>query len=177
MNSCATFTLFSTPCEHPLKAVPASSTEEETFPRQRRQHRSWPSLKRSAQRIVGARLLPPNRHPCRPSVVPAHGEQGDVEGNLRNDGFVWQESAVMRGADFVCDNLNDASDLSTFQRGRHGIIRVFLPYNTSPPITPTPNPTTCPVSVTEATLTSLVSAERTSPGAIASSASSMPAPP
>ena len=77
--------------------------------------------------------LPPNRHPCRPSVVPAHGEQGDVEGNLRNDGFVWQESAVMRGPDFVCDNLNDASDLSTFQRGRHGIIRVFLPYNTSPP--------------------------------------------
>ena len=34
-----------------------------------------------------------------------------------------------RGPEFVCENLSDASDLSTFQRGRHGIIRVFLPYN------------------------------------------------
>ena len=72
-------------------------------------------------------FLPPNRHPCRPSVVPADGEQGHSDPH--NDGRVWMDDALPGGAEFVCDNLNDASNLSTFQRGRHGIIRVFLPYN------------------------------------------------
>ena len=72
-------------------------------------------------------FLPPNRHPCRPSVVPADGEQGHSDPH--NDGRVWMDDALPRGAEFVCENLSDASNLSTFQRGRHGIIRVFLPYN------------------------------------------------
>ena len=72
-------------------------------------------------------FLPPNRHPCRPSVVPFDGEQGHSDPH--NDGRVWMDDALPRGAEFVCENLSDASDLSTFQRGRHGIIRVFLPYN------------------------------------------------
>ena len=72
-------------------------------------------------------FLPPNRHPCRPSVVPFDGEQGHSDPH--NDGRVWMDDALPRGAEFVCENLNDASNLSTFQRGRHGIIRVFLPYN------------------------------------------------
>ena len=72
-------------------------------------------------------FLPPNRHPCRPSVVPAEQEQGYSDPH--NDGRVWMDDALSRGAEFVCDNLNDASNLTTFQRGRHGIIRVFLPYN------------------------------------------------
>ena len=72
-------------------------------------------------------FLPPTRHPCRPSVVPADGEQGHSDPH--NDGRVWMDDALPRGAEFVCKNLSDASNLSTFQRGRHGIIRVFLPYN------------------------------------------------
>ena len=72
-------------------------------------------------------FLPPNRHPCRPSVVPADGEQSHSDPH--NDGRVWMDDALYTGAEFVCENLNDASNLSTFQRGRHGIIRVFLPYN------------------------------------------------
>ena len=84
----------------------------------------------------------------------------------------------MRGPDFVCENLNDASNLSTFQRGRHGIIRVFLPYNTSPPdYANHQNQPHAHVSVTDVPCTSLVSTATTSPGAIAFSASSMPAPP
>ena len=63
------------------------------------------------------------------------------------------------GPDFVCDNLNDASDLSTFQRGRHGITVSSCP-TTSPPHYATTLTTTCPVSVTEAILTSLISTER-----------------
>jgi len=72
-------------------------------------------------------FLPPNRHPCRPSVVPFDGEQGHSDPH--NDGRVWMDDALFAGAEFVCENLSDASNLSTFQRGRHGIIRVFLPYN------------------------------------------------
>ena len=72
-------------------------------------------------------FLPPNRHPCRPSVVPFDGEQGHSDPH--HDGRVWMDDALPRGAEFVCENLSDASNLSTFQRGRHGIIRVFLPYN------------------------------------------------
>jgi len=70
-------------------------------------------------------FLPPNRHPCRPSVTPdREGSNGDVH----NDGRVWFDPALRAGPDFVCDNLYDASQLETFLRGRHGVIRVFLPY-------------------------------------------------
>ena len=60
-------------------------------------------------------------------MVPFDGEQGHSDPH--HDGRVWMDDALPRGAEFVCENLNDASNLSTFQRGRHGIIRVFLPYN------------------------------------------------
>ena len=71
-------------------------------------------------------FLPPNRHPCRPSVTPE--EEGRPHSDLRADGRVWFEPALVAGPEFVCDNLQDASQLQTFQRGRHGTIRVFLPY-------------------------------------------------
>ena len=76
-------------------------------------------------------FLPPNRHPCRPSVTPE--EEGRPTTDVRSDGRVRFEPALMAGPAFVCDNLRDASQLPTFQRGRHGIIRVFLPYREVPP--------------------------------------------
>jgi hypothetical protein len=71
-------------------------------------------------------FLPPNRHPCRPSVTPV--EEGRGNSDVRADGRIWFEPALVAGPEFVCDNLRDASQLQTFQRGRHGTIRVFLPY-------------------------------------------------
>jgi hypothetical protein len=76
-------------------------------------------------------FLPPNRHPCRPSVTPE--EEGRPTTDIRSDGQVWFEPALMAGPGFVCENLHDASQLQTFQRGRHGTIRVFLPYREVPP--------------------------------------------
>ena len=35
----------------------------------------------------------------------------------------------MAGPEFVCENLHQASSLASFRQGRHGIIRVYLPYN------------------------------------------------
>ena len=117
-------------------------------------------------------FLPPNRHPCRPSVVPFDGEQGHSDPH--HDGRVWMDDALPRGAEFVCENLSDASDLSTFQRGRHGIIRVFLPYN---PDTGAQQPNPRTWTATDVLCGSSTATATTSPGAIASSASSMPAPP
>ena len=70
-------------------------------------------------------FLPPNNHRCRPSVSPAQEGHGNVHG----DGQVWFEPALMAGPDFVCENLHFASTLATFRQGRHGVIRVYLPYN------------------------------------------------
>lgn len=69
-------------------------------------------------------FLPPNGHRCRPSV-----RQQEQESNVRSDGRVWFEPALTTGVEFVCDNLYQASSLSTFRQGRHGIIRIYLPYN------------------------------------------------
>ena len=74
-------------------------------------------------------FLPPNDHPCRPSVTPANPEMEPNEHSLRNDGRVWFEPALLAGPEFVCDNLRTASQLNSFQRGRHGTVRIFLPYN------------------------------------------------
>ena len=70
-------------------------------------------------------FLPPNGHRCRPSV----SRDNDREPDMRNDGRVWGEPALLEGPEFVCQNLDAASNLATFRRGRHGIIRVYLPYN------------------------------------------------
>jgi len=78
-------------------------------------------------------FLPPNDHPCRPSVTPANPEVEANEHTLRNDGRVWFEPALLAGPEFVCDNLRHASQLDSFQRGRHGIVRIFLPYNPTGP--------------------------------------------
>ena len=72
-------------------------------------------------------FLPPNRHPCRPSVTPE--ETQGYSGNIDRDGRVWFHPALMAGPEFVCENLEQTSKLNSFQTGRHGIIRVFLPYN------------------------------------------------
>ena len=69
-------------------------------------------------------FLPPNGHRCRPSV-----RQEEHNNNVQSDGQVWFEPALMAGAEFVCENLHQASSLATFRQGRHGIIRVYLPYN------------------------------------------------
>lgn len=75
-------------------------------------------------------FLPPMDHPCRPSVTPlTEGESAAGEHNLRNDGRVWYEPALIAGPDFVCDNLQRVAGMVPFRRGRHGIIRIFLPYN------------------------------------------------
>ena len=69
-------------------------------------------------------FLPPNRHRCRPSV------QRDEElSNLHADGQIWFDPALMAGPEFVCENLHQVSSLATFRQGRHGIIRVYVPYN------------------------------------------------
>ena len=36
---------------------------------------------------------------------------------------------MIAGPEFVCENLHQVSSLATFRQGRHGIIRVYLPYN------------------------------------------------
>jgi len=69
-------------------------------------------------------FLPPNYHRCRPSV-----RQGEHGNGVQADGRVWFEPALVAGAEFVCDNLHQASGLASFRQGRHGIIRVYLPYN------------------------------------------------
>ncbi len=69
-------------------------------------------------------FLPPNGHRCRPSV-----RQEEHNNNVQSDGQVWFEPALMAGTEFVCENLHQASSLATFRQGRHGIIRVYLPYN------------------------------------------------
>ena len=81
----------------------------------------------------GFTFLPPNDHPCRPSVTPANPEMEPNEHSLRNDGRVWFEPALLAGPEFVCDNLRTASQLNSFQRGRHGTVRIFLPYNPEGP--------------------------------------------
>jgi hypothetical protein len=73
-------------------------------------------------------FLPPNGHRCRPSV----SRDNDREPDMRNDGRVWGEPALLEGPEFVCQNLDAASNLPTFRRGRHGIIRIYLPYNPRP---------------------------------------------
>jgi len=78
-------------------------------------------------------FLPPNRHPCRPSVTPADPGTEAHDESLRADGRVWFEPALIAGPDFVCDNLRDASQLTTFRRGRHGTVRIFLPYHPEGP--------------------------------------------
>ena len=70
-------------------------------------------------------FLPPNGHRCRPSVSPANEHESD----MHNDGRVWGDPALLEGPKFVCQNLDAASTLATFRRGRHGIIRIYLPYN------------------------------------------------
>ena len=62
----------------------------------------------------GSAFLPPNRHPCRLPVL--NGEQGHSDPTVDAG---WMEDALPRGAEFVCENLSDASNSSTFQRGRH----------------------------------------------------------
>jgi len=73
-------------------------------------------------------FLPPNGHRCRPSVSQNDGH----EPNIYDEGRVWNEPALIEGPEFVCQNLDAASKLATFLRGRHGIIRVYLPYNPRP---------------------------------------------
>ena len=70
-------------------------------------------------------FLPPNGHQCRPSV--SRGD--DRESNMHNDGRVWNEPALLEGPEFVCQNLDAASNLASFRQGRHGVIRLYLPYN------------------------------------------------
>lgn len=70
-------------------------------------------------------FLPPQRDPCRPSVqISNEGERHDV----MNEGRIWMDPALIAGPSFVCQNLDDASNLGTFQQGRHGTVRIFLPY-------------------------------------------------
>ena len=70
-------------------------------------------------------FLPPNDHHCRPSVTRADDQHVDVH----SEGQTWFEPALQAGPEFVCENLHRVSNLRTFRQGRHGIIRVFLPYN------------------------------------------------
>ena len=70
-------------------------------------------------------FLPPNGHRCRPSV----SREDDGEYNVHNDGRVWNEPALREGPEFVCQNLDAASNLTSFRQGRHGVIRIYLPYN------------------------------------------------
>jgi hypothetical protein len=70
-------------------------------------------------------FLPPNDHHCRPSVTRADDQHVDVH----SEGQTWFEPALHAGPEFVCENLHRVSNLRTFRQGRHGIIRVFLPYN------------------------------------------------
>ena len=71
-------------------------------------------------------FLPPNGHHCRPSVTRA---DGDHHVDVHSEGRTWFEPALQAGPEFVCENLHLASNLPAFRQGRHGIIRVFLPYN------------------------------------------------
>ncbi len=71
-------------------------------------------------------FLPPNGHHCRPSVIRAEGDQ---HVDVQSEGRTWFEPALHAGPEFVCENLHLASNLPAFRQGRHGIIRVFLPYN------------------------------------------------
>jgi len=71
-------------------------------------------------------FLPPNGHHCRPSVTRAD-EDNNVD--VHSEGRTWFEPALQAGPEFVCENLHQASNLSALRLGRHGIIRVFLPYN------------------------------------------------
>ncbi|MBT5392116.1 MAG: hypothetical protein HOL22_07225 [Euryarchaeota archaeon] len=71
-------------------------------------------------------FLPPNDHCCRPSVAIANN---DNHVNVNNDGRIWFDPALQAGPEFVCENLHRASNLAAFRQGRHGIVRVFLPYN------------------------------------------------
>ncbi|MEK9731495.1 MAG: hypothetical protein VW230_07025 [Candidatus Poseidoniales archaeon] len=73
-------------------------------------------------------FLPPQRDPCRPSVQLLNENEGhDVYG----EGRIWMDPALVAGPSFVCQNLEDASNLVTFKQGRHGTIRIFLPYESS----------------------------------------------
>ncbi|NCG00729.1 MAG: hypothetical protein GWP25_02930 [Euryarchaeota archaeon] len=69
-------------------------------------------------------FLPPNSHRCRPSVRQAEHDNG-----VQADGQIWFDPALMAGTEFVCNNLHQVSSLASFRQGRHGIIRVYLPYN------------------------------------------------
>jgi hypothetical protein len=71
-------------------------------------------------------FLPPNDHHCRPSVTRADDNQ---HVDVHSEGQTWFEPALHAGPEFVCENLHRVSNLLTFRQGRHGIIRVFLPYN------------------------------------------------
>ena len=71
-------------------------------------------------------FLPPNDHHCRPSVTRA---EEDNHVDVHSEGQTWFEPALHAGPEFVCENLHRVSNLRTFRQGRHGIIRVFLPYN------------------------------------------------
>ena len=70
-------------------------------------------------------FLPPQRDPCRPSVQIL---DDNVRHDVYNDGRIWMDPALVSGPSFVCQNLEDASNLVTFQQGRHGTVRIFLPY-------------------------------------------------
>ena len=71
-------------------------------------------------------FLPPNDHHCRPSVTRA---EEDNHVDVHSEGQTWFEPALHAGPEFVCENLHRVSNLRTFRQGRHGIIRIFLPYN------------------------------------------------
>jgi len=71
-------------------------------------------------------FLPPNDHHCRPSVTRADDNQ---HVDVHSEGRIWFDPALQAGPEFVCENLHQASNLPAFRQGRHGIIRVFLPYN------------------------------------------------
>ena len=71
-------------------------------------------------------FLPPNDHHCRPSVTRADDNQ---HVDVHSEGQTWFEPALHAGPEFVCENLHRVSNLRTFRQGRHGIIRIFLPYN------------------------------------------------
>ena len=71
-------------------------------------------------------FLPPNGHHCRPSVTRA---DEDSHVDVHSEGRTWFEPALQAGPELVCENLHHASNLPAFRQGRHGIIRVFLPYN------------------------------------------------
>ena len=71
-------------------------------------------------------FLPPTDHSCRPSVSRADDNH---HSDVHSEGRIWFDPALQAGPEFVCENLYQASNLPALRQGRHGIIRVFLPYN------------------------------------------------